>query len=93
MLEGSGKFRRHIKLQTLADLESKHLQDYIAQRAGRYREAFKETCQRHVLRREDYRSLRGSLPGVEAWDPAWANEVMQTLADLEASLPAEESPR
>ena len=31
VLEGSGKFRRHIKLQTLADLESKHLQDYIAQ--------------------------------------------------------------
>lgn len=30
-LEGSGKFRRHIKLQTLADIESKHLQDYIAQ--------------------------------------------------------------
>ena len=31
VLEGSGKFRRHIKLQTLADLESKHLRDYIAQ--------------------------------------------------------------
>ncbi len=31
MLEGNGKFRRHIKLQTLADIESKHLKDYIAQ--------------------------------------------------------------
>lgn len=31
VLEGNGKFRRHIKLRTLADLESKHLQDYIAQ--------------------------------------------------------------
>ena len=31
MLEGKGKFRRHIKLQTLADIESKHLKDYIAQ--------------------------------------------------------------
>lgn len=31
VLEGSGKFRRHIKLHTLADLESKHLRDYIAQ--------------------------------------------------------------
>jgi hypothetical protein len=30
-LEGNGKFRRHIKLHTLADIESKHLQDYIAQ--------------------------------------------------------------
>lgn len=30
-LEGKGKFRRHIKLQTLADIESKHLKDYIAQ--------------------------------------------------------------
>lgn len=30
-LEGNGKFRRHIKLQTLADIESKHLKDYIAQ--------------------------------------------------------------
>ena len=31
MLEGNGKFRRHIKLQTLADIESKHLKTYIAQ--------------------------------------------------------------
>ena len=31
VLEGSGKFRRHIKLHTLADIESKHLRDYIAQ--------------------------------------------------------------
>ena len=30
-LEGNGKFRRHIKLQTHADIESKHLKDYIAQ--------------------------------------------------------------
>lgn len=31
VLEGSGKFRRHIKLRTLDDIESKHLKDYIAQ--------------------------------------------------------------
>lgn len=31
MLEGGGKFRRHIKLQTSGDIESKHLRDYIAQ--------------------------------------------------------------
>ena len=31
VLEGSGKFRRHIKLHTLADIESKHLKTYIAQ--------------------------------------------------------------
>ena len=31
MLEGKGKFRRHIKLQTLADIESKYLKTYIAQ--------------------------------------------------------------
>ncbi len=31
MLEGKGKFRRHIKLQTVADIESKHLKNYIAQ--------------------------------------------------------------
>lgn len=30
-LEGNGKFRRHIKLRTPADIESKHLKDYIAQ--------------------------------------------------------------
>jgi hypothetical protein len=30
-LEGKGKFRRHIKLTTLDDIESKHLRDYIAQ--------------------------------------------------------------
>lgn len=31
MLEGNGKFRRHIKLQDIADIASKHLKDYIAQ--------------------------------------------------------------
>jgi hypothetical protein len=30
-LEGNGKFRRHIKLTTPDDIESKHLRDYIAQ--------------------------------------------------------------
>jgi hypothetical protein len=30
-LEGKGKFRRHIKLTALDDIESKHLRDYIAQ--------------------------------------------------------------
>lgn len=30
-LEGNGQFRRHIKLRTAADIESKHLKDYIAQ--------------------------------------------------------------
>lgn len=31
VLEGKGKFRRHIKLLTIDDIESKHLKDYIAQ--------------------------------------------------------------
>ncbi len=31
VLEGSGKFRRHIKLQSVGDIASKHLKDYIAQ--------------------------------------------------------------
>jgi hypothetical protein len=31
VLEGKGKFRRHIKLLTRDDIESKHLKDYIAQ--------------------------------------------------------------
>jgi len=31
VLEGSGKFRRHIKLMTPGDIETKHLKDYIAQ--------------------------------------------------------------
>jgi hypothetical protein len=31
VFEGKGTFRRHIKLQTLTDIESKHLKDYIAQ--------------------------------------------------------------
>jgi hypothetical protein len=31
MLEGKGKFRRHIKLSTLDDIASKHLKHYIAQ--------------------------------------------------------------
>lgn len=31
MLEGKGKFRRHIKLQSIADIASKHLKDYVAQ--------------------------------------------------------------
>lgn len=31
VLEGKGKFRRHIKLQSLADLDSKHLTEYVAQ--------------------------------------------------------------
>ena len=31
VLEGSGKFRRHIKLLTVGDIASKHLKDYIAQ--------------------------------------------------------------
>jgi hypothetical protein len=30
-LEGKGTFRRHIKLLTRDDIESKHLKDYIAQ--------------------------------------------------------------
>ena len=31
VLEGKGKFRRHIKLQSIADIASKHLKDYVAQ--------------------------------------------------------------
>lgn len=31
VLEGKGKFRRHIRLQAVADIASKHLKDYIAQ--------------------------------------------------------------
>ncbi|MCO7610667.1 DUF1801 domain-containing protein [Pseudomonas chlororaphis] len=31
VLEGSGKFRRHIKLRTLSDVQDKHLADYIRQ--------------------------------------------------------------
>ncbi|MDH4275231.1 MAG: DUF1801 domain-containing protein [Gammaproteobacteria bacterium] len=31
VLEGSGKLRRHIKVQTFADIKSKHLRAYIAQ--------------------------------------------------------------
>jgi hypothetical protein len=31
VLEGGGKFRRHIKLQSAGDIASKHLKDYIAQ--------------------------------------------------------------
>jgi hypothetical protein len=31
VLEGNGKYRRHIKLQTVADITSKHLSHYIAQ--------------------------------------------------------------
>jgi hypothetical protein len=31
VLEGSGKFRRHIKLLSIDDIASKHLKDYIAQ--------------------------------------------------------------
>ncbi|GAA4796239.1 DUF1801 domain-containing protein [Lysobacter hankyongensis] len=31
VLEGNGKFRRHIKLSTLDDIASKHLKHYIAQ--------------------------------------------------------------
>jgi hypothetical protein len=31
MLEGNGKFRRHIKLTALDDIASKHLKDYIQQ--------------------------------------------------------------
>lgn len=30
-LEGTGKFRRHIKLRTVADLESRRVRDYVAQ--------------------------------------------------------------
>lgn len=30
-LEGRGKFRRHIRLQAIADIASKHLKDYVAQ--------------------------------------------------------------
>ncbi len=29
VLEGKGKFRRHIKLVTIADIESKHLMHYV----------------------------------------------------------------
>lgn len=31
VLEGSGKFRRHIKLLTLADVQDKQLADYVRQ--------------------------------------------------------------
>lgn len=31
VLEGNGKQRRHIKLRALADLEARHLRDYIEQ--------------------------------------------------------------
>ena len=31
VLEGTGKLRRHIKVRELADLEAKHVGDYIAQ--------------------------------------------------------------
>ncbi len=31
VLEGSGKFRRHIKLQSIDDIGSKYLKDYIQQ--------------------------------------------------------------
>jgi hypothetical protein len=31
VLEGKGKFRRHIRLQAVADITSKHLSHYIAQ--------------------------------------------------------------
>ncbi len=31
VLEGGGKFRRHIKLQTPGEIDTKHLKDYIAQ--------------------------------------------------------------
>ncbi len=30
-LEGTGKFRRHIKLSTITDLETKRVRDYVAQ--------------------------------------------------------------
>ncbi|WP_246464442.1 DUF1801 domain-containing protein [Undibacterium seohonense] len=29
VLEGKGKFRRHIKLETIAEIESKHLMHYV----------------------------------------------------------------
>jgi len=31
VLEGSGKFRRHIKLRSVADVQDKHLGDYVKQ--------------------------------------------------------------
>ena len=31
VLEGQGKLRRHIKLRTVAEVESKHLVDYVRQ--------------------------------------------------------------
>lgn len=31
ILEGSGKYRRHIKLYSMADIEVKHLVDYVRQ--------------------------------------------------------------
>lgn len=31
MLEGSGKYRRHIKLYSVADVETKHLASYVRQ--------------------------------------------------------------
>ena len=34
VLEGQGKFRRHIKLRTAADIATKHLADYIRQAAA-----------------------------------------------------------
>lgn len=33
-LEGTGKFRRHIKLRDVADIASKHLTDYVRQAAA-----------------------------------------------------------
>jgi hypothetical protein len=31
VLEGGGKYRRHIKIETAAELEEKHVQKYVAQ--------------------------------------------------------------
>ena len=70
------------------------LQAYFMQHAGKHRETFMAACQNHVLWREDFRRLRANICecGVESWNPAWVAKVLQTVADLEASLHADEAP-
>ena len=55
------------------------LQAYFMQHAGKHRET---SCLRANL----------SECGVESWNSAWVAKVLQTMADLEASLLAEEAP-
>jgi hypothetical protein len=37
VLEGRGKFRRHIKLRSVEEIETKHVADYVAQAGARGR--------------------------------------------------------